>query len=976
MNPNLTSEPSSRIALTVNGKPVTLDVPVRKTLLDVLREDLSLTGTHVGCEHGVCGCCNVLLDGEVVRSCLFLVVQADGREVKTIEGLGAPKSLNPVQKAFADNHAIQCGYCTPGMIIAAEALLAENPEPSEGEIRTALSGNLCRCTGYMEIVRAVQEAALVRRGGSPASESGHDANGHAAPGRYIGRRVPPLEDRRFAAGKGRYINDLTLPDMLHVAMVRAPHAHARVLRIDATKAEVLPGVVRVVTGDMLAAEIGPVPQNLDLPNVRWYPLAVEKVRYAGEWVAAVVAENRYVAEDAVGLVEVEYDVLPPVVDPEEAIKPDAPVLHEKHGSNIAFQRVLTYGAVDEIFAKAAHVVEDRYRWNRHSGVPLETFGVVGSWDGANNEMHVWASHQTPNIEDQLAKVLGIPINCVRVYQNLDVGGSHGVKRGNKQMCLVAGLTRMLNRPVKFIEDRVENMSAGDAHGPDRCYRVRAAADAQGRILALDIRCVDDAGAYAGRGAMQLIKPVTAIVGPYKIGAVRYDVVSALTCKTNQSPYRGFGQAPAGHVLERIVDRVAAAVGIDRAAIRALNFIQPNEFPFTIPTGAEYDSGDYPAVLKKALELANEKRWQERRREAADRGKWLGIGLSAVIEPGVGTGMVFAVMGPQMQNVDTNMEGIRVHVDVSGMVTVTLGFQSCGQSHETTTTQLTCDFFGIPPERVRITRADSMQGIPTRATTGNRLHLMLTLALHSAGRKIKAKMSAIAANALGIPVERVELHDGAFVDRDAPAQSVSWDQVAFYAYRRDSLLSPGMEPGLMESAVAKHPRGFVPPTPDGRLAGGFATYSFSVHIPIVEVDQETFEIAVVEYYVVHDCGTVINPTIVEGFVYGGVNLGIGAALYEQFRFDESGQPQSLTFMDYLLPSMMEVPNITLAEHETPAPGNPIGAKAAGESGYMPAIPAVVSAVEDAVRHFGLHLTETPVTPDALFRLVGARGGSAR
>ena len=968
MSGSHTPEPMARISLTLNGKAVEAEVPARKTLLDAIREEWHQTGTHAGCEHGVCGCCNVLLDGNVVRSCLLLAVQADGHAVQTVEGLGSPERLGPLQRAFAEKHAMQCGYCTPGMLMAAADLLATNPDPDESEIRTALSGNLCRCTGYMEIVDAVKDAAGRIARGETAVEEPPSVPDDGSGGPYIGRRIPPVEDRRFVAGKGTYINDFTLPDLLHMTMVRSPHAHARILNIDTSRAEALPGVEAVIVGTMLPDVIDPVPQNLDIPNVIWYPLALDKVRYAGEWVAAVVAENRYIAEDAAELVEVEYEPLEPVVDPEEAILPEAPVLHEKHGSNIAYERVLTYGPVDEALDQAAHVFEERYRWNRHSGVPLETFGAVARWDAARQEMNLWASHQTPNIEEQLARVLRLSLNQLRVHQHLDVGGSHGVKRGRKHMFLTAAVSRMLDRPVKFIEDRLENMSSGDGHGPDRVYYLRAGCNGDGIIQALDIRCIDDAGAYAGRGAMQLIKPITAIVGPYRIPAVRYHAISALTSKTNQSPYRGFGQAPAGYVLERMVDLMARELDIDRAEIRSRNFIQPDEFPYTIPTGAEYDSGDYPTCLEKALTVSRADTWEQRRQEARERGKWLGFGLSTVIEPGGGTGMVFAVMGPQMVNMDTNMEGIRVHVDVTGMITVTIGFQSCGQGHETTTTQLACDFFGVSPDRVRIARADSMEGIVTRATSGNRLHLMLPLALFSAGRKITDKMQAIAGNALKVPAERVDYADGVFTDREDPEKTVSWDQVCFYAYRRDTLLSPGMEPGLMASAVAKHPRGFVPPTPDGRVAGGFATYTFSVHVPVVEVDSETLEIKLVDYYVVHDCGKAINPLMVESFCYGGVNLGIGGALYEQFKYDEDGQLLTQTFMDYLLPSTMEVPKIVLEEHETPAPGNPVGAKAAGESGYMPAPPAIISAVEDALRHTNVRITDTPVTPDILFGLI--------
>ena len=309
------SEPKAHISLTLNGKPAEADVPARKTLLDAVREELGQTGTHAGCEHGVCGCCNVLLDGKVVRSCLLLAVQADGRDVRTVESLGSPERLGPLQRAFAEKHAMQCGYCTPGMIMAAADLLAANPDPDESEIRTALSGNLCRCTGYMEIVDAVKDAAGRIARGETVVEEPPALPADNAGGPYIGRRIPPVEDRRFVAGKGAYINDFTLPDLLHMATVRSPHAHARIVSIDTSRAEALPGVAAVILGAMLPDVIDPVPQNLDIPNVLWYPLAVDKVRYAGEWVAAVVAENRYVAEDAAELVEVEYEMLAPVVDP-------------------------------------------------------------------------------------------------------------------------------------------------------------------------------------------------------------------------------------------------------------------------------------------------------------------------------------------------------------------------------------------------------------------------------------------------------------------------------------------------------------------------------------------------------------------------------------------------------------------------------------------------------------------------------------
>ena len=311
---------------------------------------------------------------------------------------------------------------------------------------------------------------------------------------WIGRHFPPIEDRRFVLGKGRFVNDVVLPGMLHMTTVSSPHAHAVIKHIDTTAAEQVPGVVKVIVGADLPEWMENIPQNMYLPNVTWFPLAIGKARYAGEWVKVVVATSRYVAEDAADLVEGGYEPLQPLVDPEEAMQPDAPLLHEDHGSNIAFQTSLEFGEVEEAFRGAAHVFEGRYRWNRHSGVPLETFGCVASWDELVGGVDIWASQQNPQITEQVARTMRIPSNKARIHMDVDIGGSYGNKRGRKQIFLTAVASRIVGRPVKFIEDRLENMAAGDAHGPDRIWKIRVAADDAGKILGLDLTVIDDAGA--------------------------------------------------------------------------------------------------------------------------------------------------------------------------------------------------------------------------------------------------------------------------------------------------------------------------------------------------------------------------------------------------------------------------------------------------------------------------------------------------
>ena len=790
--------------------------------------------------------------------------------------------------------------------------------------------------------------------------------------KWIGQHFPPLEDKRFVLGKGRYINDVVLPGMLHLATVPSPHAHARIKRVDTRQAEQAPGVVKVITGAELAEWMEPIPQNMHLPNVFWYPLAVDKARFAGEWVAAVIVMNRYQAEDAAELVEVEYEPLEPLVDPVQAMQPNAAVLHEAHGSNIAFQTSIDFGDVESAFQQATHVFEGHYRWNRHSGVPLETFGSLASWDEISGMVEVWASQQNPQITEQIARTMRIPTNKVRVHMDVDIGGSYGNKRGRKQIFLTCVASRMVERPVKFIEDRMENMAAGDAHGPDRIWDVKVACDDTGKILGLDLTVIDDAGAYAGRGAMQISKPITALVGPYAIGAVRYTPTSVLTCKTNQAPYNGFGQAPTNFAIERALDLVARELHIDRVEIRLRNFIQPDQFPYEIPTGATYDSGNYPAVMHKILELSGYDRMESLKAEARQRGKLLGVGVATCIEPSAGAGSVFNLFqNPNMIGGGDVGEGVRLHVDVNGNVTAAIGFQSAGQGHETTVTQLVCESLQVEPDRVMVVRADSTGGVPSVATTGSRMHLMMGAAVLGAAAKIKDKMVSIAAQAMGVEPGMVELRDGQFIAKLLPGVQLSFDEVAGIAYRRADLRPANMEPALVETYVYRTPKSGERESNwrDGAFrTRGYTSFAFAAHLPIVEVDPETFDIRFQNYYIVHDCGVQINPQIVEGLVYGGTMRGIDAALLSEYAYSDNGQLQSQTFMDYLLASAMEVPSFTMDDLCTPAPGHPLGAKGAGEGGYMTAPAAIISAIEDALSDYGVYLTSIPMTPTRLYELV--------
>lgn len=778
--------------------------------------------------------------------------------------------------------------------------------------------------------------------------------------KWIGHPFPVREDRRYVRGQGHYINDRYLPGMLHLAVAPASVAHARLGNVDTSRALKLEGVVAVITGKDLLESIEPVPQNLNLPNIAWYPLAVDKIRYSGEGVAAVVATSRAVAEDAAELISFDYDELPALVDPLLAMQPDAPILHEAHGSNIVWQDQFTWGDVDDIFAAEPHVFDYRYRWNRNGGVPLETMGVIASYDMGRGEMQVWASHQSPGLDREIASVLRIPENNVRLHRDIEVGGSYGAKRGRKQVFLTAFASKLCGKPVKFIEDRRENLMAGDAHGPDRHFHARFSVSDSGRVRAMELSIIDDVGAYVGRGPLQMAKPITAVVGPYQIEAVRYSGTAVVTNKTNQAPFRGFGMAPHNYVLDRSMDRIARSLGIDRVEIRRRNLIPADAFPYRIPSGATYDSGNFQAALDMAL---NTPGCPLRDRPVAPPGKLVGVGLATCIEPSGGNQAFFSYLNPSA--VGMTPETARLELARDGGLTATIGFQSTGQSHESLVVQVLCEELDFTPEMIEVQRGDSRSGMMGSTPTGDRMTLMLSLALVQAAEKLRSKMRRIAAFNLEISPDDLVYEDRSFVVKGYGARRMSVEEIVSIAHRDQTRLPDEEEPGLSVTAIAKLPGGGLGLDEEKRLRQGFPSYGFSVHIPVVEIDAETFQVRLREYFVVHDCGTIVNPLVVDGMVIGGIAHAIGSVLLEQFAYSEDGQPLSTSFMDYLLPTADHMPTVTLGHRSTPSPLHPYGAKGSGEGGYLAGPAAIASAIDDALAHLGVEVDETPITPDRIF-----------
>ncbi len=784
--------------------------------------------------------------------------------------------------------------------------------------------------------------------------------------RYIGKKRRTKEDPRFVMGRGRFVADIALPGMKHVALVASPYPSARILAIKAAAALAVPGVHYVLTGEEFCAATDSLAIGVDTPKVTRYALAKDVVRYTGEWVAAVVADTRAIAEDAAELVEVDYAPMPHVIDPEQAVAASSPLVHPAHGSNILFHRRFVWGPVEQAFATAEHKLALRAVWGRSSTVPIETFGVAAQWDPGQQMLDIWASIQMPKYPDQAARALRLPGNAVRVHYDVDVGGSYGVKRGIKHTVLVGYLAKRLGMPVRLIEDRLENMRGGDAHGPDRIFDMQVAFDRDGTIRALKIRALDDVGAYAGRSPLQLGKPVSAICGPYRIAAVEYEPTSVMTNKTPQEAVRGFGQSPTNFALERTIDHVARHLGMDRIELRRKNLIRKEEFPYRIPSGSTYDSGDYHAVLDKALAAIDYPALVAERDRARRAGQLAGIGISTCLEPSGGNSAFEPLFNPK-NDTTTWMDSCLVRVDLSGAITGVMGTSSAGQGHETLVSTVIGEVLERDPAGIRVVRADSLSALPSNSPVGSRMAIMLGGAAAGAARKIKEALIEIAAHNLGCTAEAIEYHEGNVAVRGHPEKRMTWDELVAIAHRKYHQMPAGLEPGLQAKFVWEVPTGGALPTADG-IIQIYPCYAFETHIVYVEIDPETAKPSLRKYVCGHDCGVMINPDIVHGMTYGGIAHGIGAALYEKFAYTEDGQLESGTFVDYLIPSAMEIPAIAIVDHCTPSPLTTFGQKGSGEAGYLGAPAAVANAINDALAPLGASIETLPITQDALWHVI--------
>lgn len=777
---------------------------------------------------------------------------------------------------------------------------------------------------------------------------------HQVPPGLIGARVRRKEDPRLLTGRAQFVDDVVLPGMLEAAVLRSPHPHARILGIDVRAALELPGVFAVLTGeDVRAACATPQPVVWRMiPDQRMtdqYALAVDKVRYVGQAVAVVAAVDRYVAEDALGLIDVEYEVLEPVVTLDDALAEGAPLLYEDWPDNVSCRQTIPKGDAAAAFAEADVVVTETLTYGRQMGTPLETRGAVMSWDPFTDQLEGWMSTQSPNLtRDLLGEVLGLPVDHIRV-RTPHVGGGFGNKFDfYGEEVLAALLSKRTGRPVKVIEDRLESFVA-NAHSREQRIEVSVAAKSDGTIIGMRGTVWAVLGgqlATVGIGPCWLSMALMA--GPYDIPNVEATVVGVVTNRSPYGSYRGWGQPKANFAHERIIDKLAHELGMPANEVRRRNLIAPDKFPYPSQVFF-YDSGNYAECLDMAEQAVADRGWAKRRDAAAEEGRSLGIGYSFHIEiSALGPSKIMNQAGLQHSSFDEEV----VRIDSAGGVTVRTGLSAMGQGIETALAQVAAQTLGVPLDTVKVLHGDTetnpFTGYGTGASRGAALG---GGALLRASSRLRDKVLRIAAHMLEADAEDLEITDGVVAVKGAPGgPSVTMRQIGDAAYRRlDGKLPDGEDPTLEERDVLD---------PDN------VAFSYGTTAVLAEVDRETGRVELLDYLLVHDCGTVINPMIVDGQIHGGATQGIGGALFEEIVYSPEGQPLTTTFMDYLIPTASEIPTFETLHMTTTADHIPGGFKGMGEAGTIGAASAITAAVEDALPELDLRLTRLPVTPPRL------------
>ncbi|HYL42474.1 MAG TPA: molybdopterin cofactor-binding domain-containing protein [Ktedonobacteraceae bacterium] len=768
----------------------------------------------------------------------------------------------------------------------------------------------------------------------------------------LGSPIKRREDPRLITGQATYVDDIKIPGMLHMAVLRSPYGHARITRIDTSAARQHPGVVAVYTAEDLKGVVGNIAIAVPLGKIaegmgNRGALADGKVRFYGDPVAVVIADDRYTARDARDLIEIDYEPLPAAIDVEKAMQPDAPLLYEEFGTNVAFSMHPPTDEIDKVFAQTQAdggiIVKTRMVNQRLAPASMETRGVVAEYRKAGKNLTVWSSSQIPHLlRNILAALVGLPQHQVRVIVP-EVGGGFGAKLNIYPEEMVAAFASMkTGRAVKWIEDRSENLAV-TIHGRDQVDYVEIAATKEGKITGLKVHGISDLGSYC-----QIFTDVIMIAFGFPVSCGAYDIpvvhLSADIVFTNKAPtdaYRGAGRPEATYVVERAVDQVAHELGKDPVEVRKLNFIKPEQFPYKSAAGAVYDTGNYLGALEKALEIVDYQNLRAEQARKRAEGKLMGIGISSYIE--------ICGFGPKGSAPVGLYESARVRVEQSGTVMVYTGSSPHGQGEETTFAQIVSEEFGIPVENILIMHGDTDSTPEGRGTYGSRTTAVGGSAVFNAVQRLKEKMKLIASHMLEASPSDVMLENGSFSVAGSPQKTVAFADVAATA-NLSNTLAPGIEPGL-ETTVFFEPDACV--------------FPFGTHICVVEIDKETGEAEIKRFVAVDDCGRQLNPMLVQGQVHGGIAQGVGQALIEGVEYGEDGQLLTATLMDYAMPLASELPHFELDHTVTLTTVNPLGVKGVGEAGTIGSTPAVAAAIADAM---GVAHIDMPYKPEKLWKII--------
>ena len=772
---------------------------------------------------------------------------------------------------------------------------------------------------------------------------------------YKGQPFKRMEDSRLVTGGGSYVDDMKLPGMLHASFLRSPHAHARIVSIDMSRARSQPGVLAVLSGEDTAGVLRDIPSttsvaewNVELLKVPEIPaLARSKVYFVGQAVAVVVASDHYLASDAAGLIKVEYEPLPPLMDPLEAAEEDSTPVHDELGTNVGLRinHDRQGGRLDEAFAGADRVVRHQFTSQRLAPVPMETRGLIVQYDAREDMLTVWASIQNAHrFKELLSAILERSPDTVRVVTP-DVGGGFGEKLGPfPEDVAVAYLALTLGSPVKWVADRQENMLG--FHGRGHTVDIEAAVKNDGTILGIRLKTVADGGGYFA--ASTIAPPYLAshrIVGPYRTPTARVEVVGVVTNKPYTGAYRGAGGPESAFCMERLMDLIAMELDMDPSEVRRKNFIAPDAFPYETPTGLVYDSGSYEKAMDRALELSDYRDWKEKARQSVSSdGPLIGVGLATVVKLGGHGG---------------GSEDAWIKIDSSGKITALTGVSPHGQGSATTFAQIVADELGVTPYDVEVLHGDTALVPAGGGTAATRGSVMGGSAMYLVVQKAHDKLAHIASHLMGCPAEDAVFEEGRVYDRNHPQKTMAFAEVASAAYNEE-LLPPDAEVGLDF---------------EGTFLLGKANHSphaFAAHVVVVEVDRDTGESKIVRYIAVHDCGRIINPMLFDGQVHGAIAQGIGQAMTEGMEYDQTGQPLTASLMDYAVPFAEETPAFVSDTADTPSPLNPLGIKGVGELPTVAAPPAVANAVMDALSHAGVRHVETPLTPEKVWRALHGKG----